>query len=140
LSPSTFGVAFSKGKTHQYNFFFSLVFTSHCLIVICLTALSGTCKALERKRKKDLPFSSCKEVLSKCFLAADDNSTAYNTFLQLISGKKPDVTALQFAKPIGVLRFCFFFLTTTEVEGVSIKSCYKHLTRYELKQKQELPC
>lgn len=64
------------------------------------------------KKKKNLPFSSCKEALSKCFLAVDDKSTACNTFLQLISGKKPDVTAIQFVKPIGVLRFwlSFFFL------------------------------
>lgn len=61
------------------------------------------------KKKKNLPFSPCKEVLYKCFLAADDKSTACNTFLQLISGKKPDVTAIQFAKPIGVLRLFFFF-------------------------------
>lgn len=79
------------------------------------------------KKKKDLPFSSRKEVLSKCYLAADDKSTACNTFHQLISGKMPDVTSLQFAKPIGELRFWLsffvgFFLITTEVDGVSIKS------------------
>lgn len=94
------------------------------------------------KKKKYPPFFSCKEVLSKCFLAADDKSTACNTLLQLISGKKPDVTALQFAKPIRVLRFwlsLFFCLSTTEVEGVSIKSGYKRLIPYEVKEKQEPP-
>lgn len=97
---------FLKGKLNGIAFF-SLILTSQFLIVICLIVLSGTCISLERK--KNLPFSSCEGVLSKCFLAADDKSTACNTFLQLISGKKPDVTALQFAKPIGVLRFWLLF-------------------------------
>lgn len=63
---------------------------------ICLAVLSGICISLE---KKSSFFPSCKEVLSKCFMAADDKSIACNTFLQLISGKKPDATSIQFVKP-----------------------------------------
>lgn len=70
-------------------------------------------------------------------MAADDKSIACNTFLQLISGKKPNVTSIQFVKPE---RSVGFFLTVTEVERVSTKSCYNHLIKYEVKKKQEPPC
>lgn len=81
------------------------------------------------------PFSSCQEVLSKWFLAADDKSTACNTFLQLISGKKPDVTAVQFAKPIGVLRFWPYFFDHYRGGGS------QHSASDQVRgKKQEPPC